>query len=126
MSRACVRVRHACREWGSTHCQGYFELGLCASAGELTASLHQGQGSGLLEIKCPFRKQEVPDVPNWYYMPQVGLNAALPSPWQICSVLSMMIESLYHACSGHPELHACIKRPPGNRQSQPSPCQVQL
>lgn len=54
------------------------------SAGDLTVSLHQGQGAGLLEIKCPFKNPQVPEVPHWYYMPQVRpshpLRASLLDP----------------------------------------------
>lgn len=42
------------------------------------ACICSGQGAGLLEIKCPFNRGDPggatpPKLPQWYYMPQVGL-----------------------------------------------------
>ncbi|KAK9806052.1 hypothetical protein WJX73_009344 [Symbiochloris irregularis] len=50
--------------------------------GELEFSIHQVEGPGLLEIKCPWKKQQVPDIPNWYHMPQVqGLMEIFKLEW---------------------------------------------
>ena len=38
-----------------------------------------GHGAGVLEIKCPFNRQEAPPrQPQWYYMPQVPLHNPPP------------------------------------------------